>query len=50
MPVRIIKKGPLFGITGKLMRYGSRHYVAIEMPQSTTLLKVSYTWCEFVSE
>lgn len=29
MPVRIIKKGPLFGITGKLMRYGSRHYVAI---------------------
>ena len=50
MPVRIIKKGPLFGITGKLMRYGSRHYVAIEMPQSTALLKVSYTWCEFVSE
>lgn len=50
MPVRIIKKGPLYGITGKLMRYGSRHYVAIEMPQSTALLKVSYTWCEFVSE
>ena len=25
-------------------------YVAIEMPQSTALLKVSYTWCEFVSE
>ena len=48
MPVRIIKPGPLFGVTGLFVRYGGKHYIAIQMPQSTTLLKVSYTWCEQV--
>lgn len=50
MPVRIVKKGPLFGITGKFIRYGGRHYIAIEMNNSTALLKVSYTWCEEIHE
>lgn len=44
--VRIIKPGPLYGITGKFLRYGGRHYIAIEVSGSTALLKVSYTWCE----
>lgn len=48
-PVRIAKKGPLYGITGKFIRYGGRHYIAIEMNNSTALLKVSYTWCEEIS-
>lgn len=49
--VRIIKKGPLFGLTGKFLRYGGRHYIAIEVNGSAALLKVSYTWCEeLVSE
>lgn len=49
-PVRIVKKGPLFGITGKFIRYGGRHYIAIEISNSTVLLKVSYTWCEEITE
>lgn len=49
-PVRIVKKGPLFGVTGKFIRYGGRHYIAIEINDSTVLLKVSYTWCEEISE
>lgn len=50
IPVRIIKKGPLYGITGNFVRYGGRHYIAIEMPQNTALLKVSFTWCEMITE
>ena len=50
VPVRIIKKGPLFGICGKFIRYGGRHYIAIEMNNSTALLKVNYTWCEEIKE
>lgn len=49
-PVRIVKPGPLYGVTGTFVRYGGRHYIAIRMPQSTTLLKVSYTWCELINE
>lgn len=37
-------------MTGKFLRYGGRHYIAIEMPQSTALLKVSYTWCETIED
>ena len=44
--VRVVKEGPLYGITGKFLRYGGRHYIAIEVSGSTALLKVSYTWCE----
>lgn len=44
--VRIIKNGPLYGITGKFLRYGGKHYIAIEVNGSAALLKVSYTWCE----
>lgn len=49
-PVRIIKPGPLFGITGRFIRYGGKHYIAIQMYRSATLLKVSYTWCEEITE
>ena len=47
-PVRIVKPGPLYGVTGTFVRYGGKHYIAIQMPQSTTLIKVSYTWCELI--
>lgn len=50
VPVRVVKKGPLYGLTGKFVRYGGKHYIAIEMAQSTALLKVSFTWCEIVDE
>ena len=50
VPVRVVRRGPLYGVTGKFLRYGGRHYIAIEMPQSTALLKVSYTWCETIEE
>lgn len=49
-PVRIIKKGPLYGVTGRFVRYGGRHYIAIRMAQSTALLRVSYTWCQEIDE
>lgn len=49
-PVRIIKPGPLYGLTGRFVRYGGKHYIGIQMYRSTTLLKVSYTWCEEISE
>jgi len=48
VPVRVVRRGPLYGVTGKFLRYGGRHYIAIEMPHSTALLKVSFTWCEIV--
>lgn len=48
--VRVIKPGPLFGITGKFIRYGSKHYIAVQTSQSAALLKVSYTWCEKITE
>lgn len=47
--VRVIKEGPLYGITGKFIRYGNRHYVAIELNGSAALMKVSYTWCERIN-
>lgn len=47
-PVRIVKPGPLYGVTGTFVRYGGKHYIAIQMPQSITLIKVSYTWCELI--
>lgn len=50
VPVRVVRRGPLYGVTGKFLRYGGRHYIAIEMPQSTALLKVSYTWCETIED
>lgn len=50
VPVRVVRKGPLYGVTGKFLRYGGKHYIAVEMPQSTALLKVSFTWCEIVTE
>lgn len=50
VPVRVVRRGPLYGVTGKFLRYGGRHYIAIEMPQSTALLKVSFTWCELITE
>ena len=49
-PVRVIKEGPLYGVTGKFLRYGNRHYVAIELSGTTALMKVSYTWCERINE
>lgn len=48
VPVRVIKEGPLFGLEGKFMRYGGKHYIAVELANSTALLKVSYTWCEVI--
>lgn len=48
--VRVIKEGPLYGVTGKFLRYGNRHYVAIELSGTTALMKVSYTWCERINE
>lgn len=50
VPVRVVRRGPLYGVTGKFLRYGGRHYIAIEIPQSTALLKVSYTWCETIED
>lgn len=47
--VRVIKEGPLYGVIGKFIRYGNRHYVAIELSGTTALMKVSYTWCERIS-
>ena len=50
VPVRVVRRGPLYGVTGNFLRYGGRHYIAIEMPQSTALLKVSFSWCELITE
>ena len=48
--VRVVRKGPLFGMEGQFVRYGGRHYIAIQVSGSAALLKVSYTWCELIEE
>lgn len=47
--VRILRKGPLFGIIGKFVRYGGRHYIAVQVTGSSALLKVSHAWCEKIN-
>lgn len=46
--MRVVRKGPLFGMEGRFVRYGGRHYIAIQVSGSAALLKVSYTWCELI--
>lgn len=48
--MRVVRKGPLFGMEGQFVRYGGRHYIAIQVSGSAALLKVSYTWCELIEE
>lgn len=48
--VRVVRKGPLFGMEGQFVRYGGRHYIAIQVSGSAALLRVSYTWCELIEE
>lgn len=48
--MRVVRKGPLFGMEGQFVRYGGRHYIAIQVSGSAALLRVSYTWCELIEE
>ena len=48
--VRVVRKGLLFGMEGQFVRYGGRHYIAIQVSGSAALLRVSYTWCELIEE
>lgn len=46
--VEVIRKGPLCGLQGQFIRFGGRHYIAIMMPHTSALLRVSHAWCRVI--